>query len=66
MSKEVNHLKTQMENAAAIDKVQRLMPDITKQLTLMAQMHRIGYDAHIKEGFTPEQALVLCQKMTMS
>lgn len=30
----------------------------------LARLRRKLYDAHIKEGFSPEEALILCQKVT--
>ena len=40
-----------------------LIADVVKEAVLMARLRRALYDAHIKEGFTPEQALTLCVKM---
>lgn len=31
----------------------------------LAQMRKASYDAHIKEGFSPEQAILLCMKSTV-
>jgi hypothetical protein len=32
---------------------------------LIASIRKIHYDASIKKGFTPEQALVLCQRRSL-
>jgi len=48
--------------AALCDQVLRELPAQVQLMAVQAKMHRISYDAHIKEGFTPDQALVLCMK----
>ena len=30
---------------------------------VLAEVRKASYDAHIKQGFTPEQALELCKKI---
>ena len=46
---------------AAIDEFRRAMPAAIEQVKLTAQLRKISYDACIKEGFTPEQALELAK-----
>ena len=48
--------------AAICDQLAKEWPGQIQLAAIQAKMHRISYDAHIKEGFTPEQALVLCMK----
>ncbi len=50
------------QTMAAIDAIMKTMPAQIQLAAVQAKLHRISYDAHIKEGFTPEQALVLCMK----
>lgn len=53
------------ELKASIEMLKRNMDtwlDWGKQL---ARIRRAHYDAYILEGFTPEQALILCQKMIL-
>lgn len=45
---------------AAVDAMKRSLPAFIEMQSLIAQMRKASYDAHIKQGFTPEQALVLC------
>lgn len=47
---------------ALVDAAWREMDQERALAGLLAEMRRIHYDAYIKKGFTPEQALVLCQK----
>jgi len=48
--------------AAICDQVAKEWPAQMQLAAIQAKMHRVSYDAHIKEGFTPAQALVLCMK----
>ena len=36
------------------------MPMVARQAALLAKMHRLHYDASIAQGFSPEDALILC------
>ena len=36
------------------------MPGVKRQAELMAKMRRLHYDASIAQGFTPDDALILC------
>lgn len=36
------------------------LADVIEGLELAAEIRKAAYDAHIKAGFTPEQALDLC------
>ena len=47
------------EVKAAFEKLVRDMPVTIKHIALMAQLRKAAYDACLKEGFTPEQALEL-------
>ncbi|MHA1835984.1 MAG: hypothetical protein ACTSYQ_03550 [Candidatus Odinarchaeia archaeon] len=38
---------------------------IVEQAKIVAKIRKASFDAHIKEGFTPGQALRLCQSMTI-
>jgi hypothetical protein len=40
--------------------------DESRIADLIASIRRLHYDASIKKGFTPEQALVLCQRRTLA
>lgn len=50
------------EMLARIEKLKRELPQVAEQMAMLAKIRRIAYEAHIAEGFTPEQALVLCCK----
>ena len=47
---------------AEIEKMKRAVPILMEYAELIAQIRKAGYDAYIKQGFTPEQALQLCCK----
>jgi hypothetical protein len=49
--------------AEALDHVRRNMQAIVDYQILMAQVRRSAYDAHVDEGFTPEQSLELVKKL---
>ena len=36
------------------------LPGVKRQAELMAKMRRLHYDASIAQGFTPDDALILC------
>ena len=36
------------------------MPHEVKKADLLAEIRRVHYDASIRKGFTPDQALMLC------
>ena len=50
---------------AGIEKLKRLMLDLVEEFSIYAEMRKANYDAHIAQGFTAEQALVLCTKFGM-
>ena len=37
-------------------------PGVKRQAELMAKMRRLHYDASIAQGFTPDDALILCME----
>ena len=50
---------------AAVDGLRRMLPAFLDNSVTIAKIRRANYDALIAEGFTPEQALVLCTKSTL-
>ena len=48
--------------AAICEQVDREWPGQVRLAAIQAKMHRISYEAHIAEGFSPAQALMLCMK----
>lgn len=42
------------------------LPDEARKADLLAKVRRVHYDASIQNGFTHEQALVLCMKPEFS
>ena len=54
------------KHAAAMDSVNRNFSQIIEQAALLARIRRAHFDASIKQGFTPEQALVLCMKPSLT
>ena len=47
------------------DQFKTEIPAITEYVKKLAAIRKINYDAHIDEGFTPEQALELCKSTTI-
>jgi len=47
---------------ANVQAVKDGMPQEIRRADLLAEIRRVHYDASIRKGFTPEQALVLCSK----
>ena len=53
-----------MQNAFLEDLIQN-MDNHVKYAYTIAKMKKISYDAYIKEGFSPEQAIILCKDQIM-
>lgn len=53
------------ENAQAVKRLGEMMstPQMLEELRIMATYRRLKYEAHIKAGFNPGQALYLCTEM---
>lgn len=49
------------ERQAAIEKLKREIPHIAEGAALLAKVRRIHYLAYLEEGFTADQAILLCQ-----
>lgn len=50
---------------AAVMAMKRELPAYLEMASVMAEIRRAHYDAYIKKGFTPEQALDLAKKITL-
>lgn len=50
---------------ASVEMIKRTMDTWVEFGKQLARIRRAHYDAYILEGFTPEQALILCQRMIM-
>lgn len=48
------------DGVAYLEELRRKMPTVLDGLDLLAKMRRASYEALLREGFTPEQALYLC------
>jgi len=47
----------------ALESLKRDLDTFTEYSAMVAKIRRASYNAHIKEGFTEEQALVLCRSL---
>jgi hypothetical protein len=66
MSNEAKRVIDNAKSNAAYAHLERLMPDVARQADLVARIRWINYDASIRQGFTPEQAIILCLKPNMT
>lgn len=64
MDKNINLMGANGVNKMAVnvEKMKNEMPFLIQYVQMVANLRKKSYDAHIKEGFTPEQALSLCNK----
>lgn len=53
------------EMKASVEMIKRTMDTWVEWGKQLARIRRAHYDAYIVEGFSPEQALILCQRMIM-
>lgn len=53
------------EIAAAVANIRKDLDSMIEMQGYIAKMRRASFDEHVKQGFSPEQALVLCMKMTI-
>lgn len=51
------------ETKALLEVVKRGLDSQIELVGLIAKIRRAKYDAHIAEGFTPEQALEICKSI---
>ena len=51
--------------ASAITALKRELPEIIEHTATIAKIRKASYDAHIAQGFSPEQALELCKTITL-
>lgn len=63
MNKKVREVKFEKgsEIDAAFEEAKRDLPKYMERALFIAETRKISYDAHIEQGFTPEQALYLCK-----
>lgn len=47
-------------DGAALKTLEENLPDILRAIRIFAKIRAESYRAHLKEGFTPEQAVILC------
>ena len=53
------------EMQAGVEAIKRNLASYIEMTETLAKIRRASYNAHIKEGFTPEEALVLCQSLLL-
>ena len=65
MSNEAHKVIAVTTGHANLAKLAELQPQLENEARMIATIRRIHYDASIKQGFTPDQALALCVKPTL-
>lgn len=50
------------DQAVALAELRKNLKFMIEMQPMMAYLRKASYDAHIKEGFTPEQALIIAIK----
>jgi len=53
------------EMKAAVEQLKRSLPMMVEHARIVAQMRWASFQAHLDQGFTPEQALELCKTLTI-
>jgi len=66
MSNEAHKAMTAAKADAAFAAIKAALPNEHRSADVLAELRRIHYDASIRKGFTPEQALVLCMNPSFS
>ena len=67
MSDKIKLLDTGGKNEmiAAFESLKRELPSILQQVAVIAEIRKASFDAHVKHGFTEEQALELCKSIAL-
>ena len=65
MSNEAHKVIAAATGHANLAKLAELQPQLENEARMIATIRRIHYDASIKQGFTSDQALVLCMKPSL-
>ena len=57
---EANKVMANAKTDALFNAAREELPQEARKADLLAELRRIHYDASIRKGFTPDQALILC------
>ncbi len=57
---EANKVMANAKTDALFNAAREALPQEARKADLLAELRRIHYDASIRKGFTPDQALILC------
>ena len=60
MSNEANKVMTSAKTDALFQAAREALPQEVRKADMLAEVRRIHYDASIRKGFTPDEALTLC------
>ena len=66
MSNEANKVMTSAKTDALFHAAREELPQEARKADLLAELRRIHYDASIRKGFAPDQALALCLKPSIN
>ena len=60
MTDQANRIMTSAKTDALFHAAREELPQEARKADLLAELRRIHYDASIRKGFTPDEALTLC------
>ena len=65
MSNEAHRAMQAAKLDALIQSVKDAMPAEIRKADMLAEIRRVHYEASIRKGFTPDEALVLCMDTSL-
>lgn len=60
---EIVNFPEKVEHSAELESIKRNFDSMIECQPLIARLRRASYEAHLKQGFTEDQALELCMQL---
>lgn len=64
MKNNIHSLPNADTSKAKIEAIKRGLPEMMQIQPILAELRMVSYKAHIAQGFTEDQALALCSKLS--